>query len=119
MALKPEVSIPVAVGTGVLVWGIYKMNMPVLADVKATSASSAPIESSRTVSTWEAAAAVAAISLISHDPTVFVIGGMMVIFFDFAYRYSNAQDPATGQVSAKVAANVSGSGGGAEAMITG
>jgi hypothetical protein len=126
MALKPEISLPVAIGTGALVWAIYNMNMPKLADVKATpeevpGQTAAPITGARRVSTAEAVAIVAGVSLLSHDPTVFVIGGAMVVFFDFSYRHANAQNAATGSVlpTAKVSAGINSSGGGAEAMITG
>jgi hypothetical protein len=98
MALKAETSLTVGIATAALVWAIYQMHMPVTADVRASAPNNQAVDSQRAVSTWTAAGVVAAISLISHDPTVFVIGGAMVVALDFTHRHANAVSPSTNSV---------------------
>jgi hypothetical protein len=98
MSLKPETSLTVGLATAALVWAIYQSHMPALADVRAANPNNTAVESTRKVATWEAAGIVAAISLIAHDPTVFVIGGAMVVILDFSHRSANVTSPATNQV---------------------
>lgn len=90
--LKPEISIGVGIGTAALVWSVYQTHLPVIADVRNSPMGNATIASQRKVATAEAVGIVAAISLLAKDPTVFVIGGMMVAALDFAHRHANAVD---------------------------
>jgi hypothetical protein len=99
VVLKPEVSLGVALATGALVYGIFQTGMPSLTDVRVGPAQDGHINASRMSSTWTAAGIVAGVSLIAKDPTVFVIGGAMVIALDWWYRHANATNPLTGLVS--------------------
>ncbi|HLI36950.1 MAG TPA: hypothetical protein VKV80_06365 [Streptosporangiaceae bacterium] len=98
MALKPEVSIGVGIGTAALVWSVYQTHLPTIADVRGAPAGNATVDSQRKVATAEAVGIVAAISLLSRDPTVFVIGGMMVIALDWSHRHANAVDHVTNRM---------------------
>ena len=99
MALKPETSLTVGLATAALVWAVYQSHMPTTADVRASQPNNQIVDSQRKVSTWTAAGIVAAVSLISHDPTVFVIGGAMVIALDFTHRAANATSPSTNKIA--------------------
>jgi len=96
--LKPEISLPVALATGAVVAALYQTHMPNLADVKASPSGNPYVNGSRKTTTLTAIGIVGAISLLSHDPTVFTVGGLMVIALDFAYRHADAQDHHTGKV---------------------
>jgi hypothetical protein len=98
MALKPEISLPVAAATAALVWAVYQTHMPNVADVRGAAPNNGTIDTSRKITTWEAAGIVSAISLIAKDPTVFIIGGAMVVMLDFTHRHANATHPNTGQL---------------------
>lgn len=100
--LKPEVSIPVALATGTLVWAIYSNATPTIADVRVAEPGNTDIESSRKLAAWTSAAAVAGISLIAKDPTPFILGGAMVITLDWWHRHANAVHPATGKASLRM-----------------
>lgn len=99
MALKPEISIGVALATGTLVYAIYERSMPGVTDVRVAPAMDPHVSTSRKTAAWTAAGLVAGISLISRDPTVFIFGGALVVALDWWYRHANATDPATGMVS--------------------
>lgn len=101
--LKPEISVPTAAALGALVYGIYTQATPSIADIRVGKQNDGNIESARKGAAWAAAGSVAAISLITKDPTVFVIGGGMVILMDWWTRHANAVDPATGTASATAA----------------
>lgn len=99
MALKPEVSLGVALATGTLVYAIYQNATPTLADIRTADQYNGDIASARKGATWTAAAAVAGISLVSKDPGPFVLGGAMVIALDWFHRHADAVNPLTGLAS--------------------
>jgi len=99
MALKPEVSLTVAAATGALVYGIFAVELPTMADVHAAPAHNQFVGRSVTSAGWTAAAAVAGISLLAKDPTVFVVGGAMAAFLTWRAKHANMTDPGTGQVT--------------------
>jgi hypothetical protein len=97
MGLKPEVSITTGLAVGALVWTIYAKAVPADVDMRVAQANDADVESSRKKAAYTAAGAVAAISLIAKDATVFIIGGAMVVAVDWWTRHANAVDPALGR----------------------
>jgi hypothetical protein len=113
MAMKAEQSLIVGLATAAVVYGVYQTNLPTTAAVRASTPDNQHVDSSRKAATWEAAAVVAGISLIAHDPTVFVIGGALVIMLDFTHRHANAVDNVTG----KIAGTVSNTGISAQASV--
>jgi hypothetical protein len=115
MALKPEMGVLGGVAVAALVYGIYQVNLPTTAAVRASSPNNQHVAGARKVSTWEAAAVVAGVSLIAKDPTIFVIGGAILVMLDFSHRYANAVSNVTGQV----AGSVSSTGVSASAGVTG
>lgn len=99
MPLKPEASITVGLATGVLVWSIYQGALPKAAEVRVSEQGDDAIQGSERMATWTAAGIVAGISLVAKDPTVFIIGGAMVVAAAWWYRHADAVDPATGRAA--------------------
>lgn len=97
--LKPEISLPVGLATAALVYGIYSNATPPITDIRASKPNDPTIDGSRKFATWTAASVVAGISLISKDPTIFVLGGSMVIVMDWAHRHGNFVTPLTGKAA--------------------
>jgi hypothetical protein len=100
MALKPEVSLGLAAATGTVVWAIYDHSMPKPVDTRASAAGNPSVDSQRRIASWTAAAAVAGISLLAKDPTIFIVGGAMVIALDWTHRHANVVDNVTNKVTA-------------------
>lgn len=98
MALKAEVSLPIALATGAVVYGIFQVRMPPVAETRVTMPGNQHLSASRKTATWTAAAVVAGISLLAADPAIFIVGGAMVVAEDFIQRHANAVHPQTGQI---------------------
>lgn len=94
MSLKPEASIGTGLAVAALVIAVYSRAVPSAADVRVGSRDDDDIDAARKGAAWTAAGAVAAISLIAKDATVFVIGGGMVVAIDWWTRHANTNDPA-------------------------
>lgn len=96
MALPRQVSIGVGLATAALVWGIYNSALPTIADARVSEPDDRDLSSAERAATWTAAAAVAGVSLIAKDPTVFVLGGSMVVVLAWWHRHSNMYNPSLG-----------------------
>lgn len=96
MALKREFSLGVGLATAALVWGIYSTALPSIADVRVSQPNDRDAAAAERAASWTAAAAVAGISLIAKDPTVFVLGGSMVVVMSWWHRHSNQYNPSLG-----------------------
>ena len=98
MALKPEVSLAVAAATGALVYTIFQAELPSMADVHAAPAHNPFIGTSINSAGWISAAAVAGISLLAKDPTIFVVGGSLAAFLTWRAKHASYTNPATNQI---------------------
>lgn len=96
MALKREVSLGVGLATMALVWGIYSTALPSVLDVRAAQPDDRDAAGTERAASWTAAAAVAGVSLIAKDPTVFILGGGMVIVLSWWHRHANQYNPSIG-----------------------
>lgn len=97
--LKAEVGIPAALATAAVVYAVYTQATPSIADIRSAPAGDDHIEASRKGAAWISAGIVAGISLLTKDPTIFVVGGAMVIGLDWWTRHANQVNPATGKAS--------------------
>lgn len=93
MSLKPEVSLGVALATGAVVFATYQHALPSVADVRTAKPMDSDINGARKMAAWTSAGLVAGISLISKDPTVFVVGGAIVVALDWWYRHADTVNP--------------------------
>lgn len=99
MALSREISFGTGLATAALVWGIYNSALPSIADARVTPAHDKDLAGTERAASWMAAAAVAGVSLIARDATVFVLGGSMVVALAWWHRHANHYDMATGRVA--------------------
>lgn len=99
MALKPEVSLPVALAVGTMVYAIHSNATPPMIDLRSAPANNADVDAARKMATWSSALIVSFVSLVTRDPNIFIIGGAMVVTMDFWTRHSNAVKPETGKVT--------------------
>lgn len=98
MPLARQASLGVGLATAALVWGVYNVALPSIADVRVGEPGDRDAAAAERTATWASAAAVAGISLIAKDATVFVIGGSMVVLMAWWHRHSNGFDPSLGSV---------------------
>ena len=99
MALKPEVSLGTSLAVMFLDYGIFQLNMPVMADVKASAPHNQAIDSSRKAFTWTAISACSALALLAKDPNIFIFGAGFAVVLDWYARHANAVSPQSGQVT--------------------
>lgn len=97
--LKPEVSVPVAVACGGLVFAIYQMSLPSLADSRAVETGNRDLGAAERQALWTSVGVCSGISLIAGDPTPFIVGGLMACGLSWLHRHANAVDPLTGRLS--------------------
>jgi hypothetical protein len=101
MALKPEISLGVGLATAAVVYGVYTTALPTIADARSLPPGNNDLVSSEKTAAWMSAAVVGAISLISKDPTVFILGGSMVVALSWWYKHSNEVNPEFGMAVPK------------------
>jgi hypothetical protein len=91
--LKPDVSIPVALATGALVYGVYNLALPSIADVRTSAENHPDVSSANKGAAWTSAVAVSGIALISRDMNVFIVGGGMVLALTWWYNHADMVIP--------------------------
>lgn len=100
MALKPEVSISVGLATAALVYSVYANATPSITEIRAAKPGDSDVEASRKLAAWTSAGVVAGVALVAKDPTVFILGGSMVVVIDWWHRHANLVNPAVGKATA-------------------
>jgi hypothetical protein len=99
MAQRAEVSIGMGLAVAGVVFAVYSNVTPNMADIRAAEPGNADVDGTRKLAAWTSAGVVGGISLIAKDPTIFIIGGAMVIAMDWFHRHSNEVDPRTGKAA--------------------
>lgn len=99
MALKPETSLIVGLSVAALVYAVYSNATPSITEIRAAKPGDTDVDASRKMAAWTSAGVVAGVSLISKDPTVFILGGSMVIALDWWHRHANEVNPLSGKAS--------------------
>jgi hypothetical protein len=97
--LKPETSILVGLSVGAVVYSVYSNATPTIADIRSAPPNDTNIANSRKQAAFMSAGLVGAISLIAKDPTIFIIGGAIIIGMDWWTRHANAVNPKTGSLT--------------------
>jgi len=108
--LKPSEQIFAAAAVGTAVYGIFSLNAPNLADVKASApGGAASLNTHKSVKTavWTAAIFVSGLAILAKDPAIFIVGGLVTSVEGWKFYHANATDPATRAVLAP-GASVSG-----------
>lgn len=96
--LKPEGSVLLGGVTVIMVLAIYGKTLPNTAVMHATGANDSNLESGRKKATITAETILGAISLITRDANVFILGGLTIIALDWHARHANATAPDTGEL---------------------
>jgi hypothetical protein len=91
-------SVGTALGTAGVVLAIHSTMTPNNGTILATAPMDPNVESSRKQAAWTSVFVVSAISLLTRDVNVFVVGGAMTVALDWWTRYCIARHPATGQI---------------------
>lgn len=91
--LKPEVSLGVGLATAAVVYGVYSTALPTVADIRTADVGNEDAASAEKSAAWMSAAVVGGISLIAKDPTVFILGGTMIVALSWWYKHANAVNP--------------------------
>ncbi len=110
MSLKPNEQIIVSAAVGTAVYGIFQLNAPNLADVKASApGGGASVNTHKSVKTavWTSAIFVSGLALLAKEPAIFIVGGLITVVEGWKYYHANATDSKTGAVVAP-GASVSG-----------
>lgn len=95
--LKPDQSVIAALAAMTAVYGLFSYGLPSVADIRTAAPGNKDIDSAERAATWQAATVVAGISLLTKDPTVFVIGGATVIGMAWWVRHANMVNPESGK----------------------
>lgn len=97
--LKPDGSVLMGVATAALVAFIFKTQLPNTAIIHATEpANDNNIDAARKKATWTSIGTLSAITLLTRDVNVFILGGVVTVALDFNARHANASHPVTGQL---------------------
>ena len=87
--LKPTDQLIVSATSIALVYGIFSQGTPNLADVRADTPGNTNTHASVKMACVTSVAAVGALSLLAKSPTVFSIGGAMILFETWKYHVAN------------------------------
>lgn len=86
---KPADQVIIASTAVALVYAIFSNGTPPYADVRADKTGNVNTHASIKMAAITSVAAVGALALISKSPTVFTIGGGMILFETWKYHYAN------------------------------
>jgi hypothetical protein len=100
MALKVESEVSIAIATGVLAYAAYQMALPNLADIRSLEKGNADIQGAERAAAWTAAGMVSLVALLTKSPSVFTVGGAVVIGSSWATRHADTVDTVTKRAAA-------------------
>lgn len=87
--MKAEVSIPVALATAGVVWGVYQLALPSLADARAIEPDSRDLSSAERQALVVSVGVASGIALLAKDSTPFIVGGLFAVAMSWCHRHSN------------------------------
>lgn len=98
--LKPSESTVASLATVGFVIAIYQMNVGNTAQVHASDANHPVLETSRKKAGYSALAGVAALTLLTKDANIGILGGGAIIAMELTTRHAIMAHPVTGQLTA-------------------
>jgi len=101
MNLKPNEEIQVSALSAAVVYGIWQLHAPNLADVKAAPAGNSTVHASMKSAVWTASAVTAGLAILAKSPTIFIVGTIMNVAEYWHYAHANQVNPATGKVDSQ------------------
>lgn len=96
--LKPEGSVVAGVATVATVYGLYQLNVGPVAQAQATEENHPVLESSRKKAGYTALVFVAALTLITKDANIGILGGGTIIAMELSYRHGIMANPQSGRI---------------------
>lgn len=102
---RAEVSLGMGLATSALVWAVFNGTLPSVAETRVTDQNDPQLASAERTATWVAGAVVAGVSLISQDPTVFVLGGATLVALAWIHRHANMVHPEVGTATMPMASD--------------
>lgn len=96
--LKPDQSVMAALATAALVYSVYQIDLGNVSNVQATSANHPTLEASRKKAGYTALALVSAVTLITKDTNIAVIGFGSIVAMEVHYRHAIMASPETGKI---------------------
>lgn len=105
MNLTPDGKLGLGLTSGVLVYGIFQMQMPTATDIRMAESGQADVQAAERGATWMSAAVVSGIALVSKSPEVFVIGGLLTVGLAWMYRHADMVNPITKKAVSTVTAD--------------
>jgi hypothetical protein len=109
MNLKPSEEIQVSALSAAVVYGIFQLNAPNLADVRAAPAGNAAVHGSVKTAAWTSAVVISGLALLAKSPTIFIVGSAMIVGESWKYFHGNATHPQTGKVDMQAMQRMTGS----------
>jgi hypothetical protein len=97
--LKPEGSVVAGIATIGVVYGLYQLNVGTVAEAHATRDNHPALETSRKKAGYSSLVLVSGLSLLTKDPTIFILGCATVIAMEIAYRHGIMVDPLSGKMT--------------------
>jgi hypothetical protein len=101
--LKPEGSVMAGVATVAAVYGVYQLNVGATSTAQASDANHPALEISRRKAGYTALVLVSALTLITRDGNVGVLGFGTIAAMEISYRSAIMAHPETGQLQAPTA----------------
>ena len=96
--LRAEVSIPVALGTAAIVYGVYQLSLPSMADARAVQPNSADLASAERQALVLSAGVAGGVALLAKDSTPFIVGGLFAVALSWLHRHCNQIDSTTQRI---------------------
>lgn len=91
--LKPEASTVAGLATVGAVFGIYQLGLGSVAQVAATEANHPVLDSSRKKAGYTSLVLVSALTLLTRDANIFILGGGTIIAMELSYRHGIMANP--------------------------
>ena len=91
--LKPDTSTMIGLATVGTVFAVYQLNVGSVAEATVTNANHPVMESSRKKAGYTALAIVAALTILTKDANIGILGGGSIIAMELAYRHGIMADP--------------------------
>lgn len=104
--LKPNEQIVTSAAVAAAVYAIFQVNAPNLADVKASAPGGpASLNTFKSVkmATYTSVALVAGLGILAKDPTIYIVGGLVVVAEAWKFHHANATHQMAGNGNAVVA----------------
>lgn len=98
--LKPEGSVIAGLATVAVVYGVYQLNVGTVAQAQATEANHPVLNSTRRKAGFTSLVFVAALTLITKDANIGILGGGTIIAMELGYRHGIMSDPQSNRLVA-------------------